>query len=249
MTSLLTVNRLSPRRLLRALGWATAGAGLGAATVAGVTAHTLNAPKRPWPDYTFTPFELGEDADDIAFAASDGVKLAGWWFDRPEAPIGWVKRRRPDARVAVVGFSMGAATAILEAADDPRVEALVVDSPFATMTDVVAAAYRSNRLPTPGLLDAASLASRLRHGYSFAQVRPLDAVARLAPRPVLLLHGTEDHVIPFDHALRIRDAAAPGTVEFVPFEGADHCGGYFVDRPGYIARVDEFLRRALAWDR
>ena len=32
-------------------------------------------------------------------------------------------------------------------------------------------------------------------------------------------------------------------VELIDFEGADHCGGYFLERPGYIAKVTDFLKR------
>lgn len=289
------------RRAVRAAGWLAAGAGLGASALAGYTVRLLNAPQRPPRSYSMTPFEIGLPSEDVTFTADDGVDLAGWWFDDPDADVtvicchghrgtkadllgigpglhragfsvllfdfrgngdsgdgpqslahheqrdlraavDWVTRRRPDSRVAVVAFSMGAATAILTAADDPRIEALVLDSPFATLSDVVAAGYRRYRLPTRVLVPAVGLVNRLRYGYAFAQVRPLDAVVRLAPRPVLLLHGTDDQVIPFEHATWLADAAAPGTVELVRFEGIDHCGGYFADRPGYISRVAAFLR-------
>lgn len=161
------------------------------------------------------------------------------------AAVAWVRRRRPDARIAVVALSMGASTAILTAVDEPAIEALVLDSPFATMSDVIAAHYRRYRLPSEPLLPVADLVNRLRYGYTFAQVRPLDMIGALAPRPILLLHGTEDRVIPHDHAVQLAEAAGPGTVELVSFEGADHCGGYWADRPAYINRVAAFLDQSL----
>ena len=45
-------------------------------------------------------------------------------------------------------------------------------------------------------------------------------------------------------AAHLADAAGPAC-ELITFEGADHCGGYFADRPAYIALVEDFLRRAL----
>lgn len=289
------------RRLTTALGALSAGIGVGALGVAGYTAWSLNGPRRPWPDYAFTPFEVRADSEGVLFASGDGVPLAGWWLDSPgselvvvcahghrgtksdmlgigsglwraghsvllfdfrgngdsgdgpqslshheqadlRAAIDLAAARRPDARVVVVGFSMGASTAILEGATDERVQAFVLDSPFATMGDVVAANYRRYRLPSQPIVPVADLVNRLRYGYSYGQVRPLDAIGSLAPRPVLLLHGTRDRVIPYTHAELLADAAGPG--ELVTFEGADHCEGYFLDRPGYIARVDAFLRRA-----
>lgn len=292
-----------PRAVRRALGWASAGAAVTASAVAGYAAWTLSAPRRPWPPYSFTPFEIGIPAEDVVFRSEDGVELAGWWFDHEDAEVAvvvchghrgskadmlgigpglhraghsvlvfdfrgngesgdgpqslahheqadvraaidLVREKRPDLPIAVVAFSMGAATAILEAASDDRVQAMVLDSPFATMRDVVAANFRRYRMPSGPILPLVDLVTRARYGYAFAQVRPLDVFGDL-DRPILLLHGTEDRVIPFDESQRLAATAPEGTVELVQFEGVDHCGGYFEDRPGYIARVDEFLRRQL----
>ena len=161
------------------------------------------------------------------------------------AAVDLVTGRRPGARIAVVGFSMGASVALLCAADDPRIGFLVLDSPFASMRGVVAHALRSLHLPAKPLLPVASLMNRALHGYSYAHVRPVDVIAQIPPRPVLLLHGTEDSIVPFSEAELLVEAVGRDHVEFVPFDGADHCGGYFADRPGYIALVDDFLRRSL----
>lgn len=288
------------RRLITAAaGSLAAGVGLGAVGVAGYTAWSLNGPRRPWPDYAFTPFEVRADSEDVGFVSGDGVRLSGWWLDNPSsdtvvvcahghrgtksdmlgigsglwraghtvllfdfrgngdsgdgpqslshheqadlrAAIDLVATRRPDAHIAVVAFSMGASTAILEGATDPRVERFVLDSPFATMSDVVAANLRRYGLPGRPIVPLADLVNRLRYGYGFTAVRPLDAIADLAPRPVLLLHGTADRVIPYHHALQLADAAGPACT-LVTFDGVDHCGGYFEDRPGYISRVAAFL--------
>lgn len=288
------------KRLLAAAGWLATGAALGVGAVAGATAWTLNEPRRPWPNYTFTPFEVRAPSEDVTFTAADGVSLAGWWLDQPasstvvvcahghrgnkadmlgigsglwraghsvllfdfrgngdsgdgpqslahheqrdlSAALDLVRERRPDARIAVVSFSMGASTAILTAAQDSRIEALVADSPFATLSDVVATGYRRHRLPSEPLIPIADLANRLRYGYAFSEVRPLDRIGAISPRPLLLLHGTNDRVIPYDHALQLAAAAAPGPVELITFDGADHCGGYFADRAAYIALVADFL--------
>ncbi|MDO5676381.1 MAG: alpha/beta hydrolase [Propionibacteriaceae bacterium] len=289
---------------MRALGWTAAGFGLAGMAVGAFGARALNGPRRVWPPYGFTPFEIGLPADDVSFTADDGVRLAGWWFDQPgsdtvvviahghrgnksdllgigpglhraghtvlvfdfrgssdsgdgalslgfheqrdlAAAVDYAAQRRPDARIAVVGFSGGAATAILTAAKEPRIEALVLDSPFATLTDVVAQAFRGHRVPAAPFVPFVAAANRLLNGYRLRDVRPIDAIAELPPRPILLLHGTQDEIIPYQHALDLQAAAGEGAVELVTFDGAYHCGGYFADRPGYIKLVDAFLTDAL----
>lgn len=281
-------------------------AALGAAALGGVgagallAARQISGPQRPQLPYGFTPFEVGVPAEEVAFTAGDGVRLAGWWLDRPgsdrvviaahghrgskadmlglgpglwregfavllfdfrgngdsadgpqslahyeqrdlEAAIDWVAARRPDAEIDLVGFSMGAATSILVAARDQRVRRVVADSSFADVHGVVAAAARGMRLPPVPLVGLVDRVTRLRYGYGFAEVAPVEAVAAIAPRPLLMVHGTDDSVIPVEHAHRLARAAGEGS-ELRIVDGVDHCGAYFVDRPGYIARVAEFLR-------
>ena len=61
---------------------------------------------------------------------------------------------------------------------------------------------------------------------------------------LLVLHGEADRIIPVSQARELFEAAGEPK-ELVTFPGADHCGGYFADRPAYIALVEDFLRRAL----
>lgn len=158
-----------------------------------------------------------------------------------EAAVDLVAELRPAAPIHLVGFSMGAATSILVAARDPRIRRVVADSPFADLRGVVAATIGHLRLPPVPLLDLVDHATRLRYGYRFADVEPIEAVAGIAPRPLLIVHGTGDSVIPVEHAHRLAAAAGEGSrLEVV--EGVEHCGTYFADRPGHIARVASFLR-------
>lgn len=290
--------------IARTTAWLAAGAGIGLGSLAGFTTRRLNSPYRPWPPYTFTPFEVRASSEDVAFTSDDDVALAGWWLDRPEsesvvicchghrgnkadmlgigsglwragysvllfdfrgngdsadgpqslahyeqrdvrAAVNFARRRRPDARIAALGFSMGAAASIMAAADDQRIEAVVADSSFAAMDQVIASAYRRYRMPGRPLVPFADLANRAVYGYSFKQVRPVDRIGRIAPRPVLLLHATADRTIPFDHLQQLAEAAETGTVEVVSYDGAEHCGGYFEDRAAYIDLVADFLNRKL----
>lgn len=164
------------------------------------------------------------------------------------AALDYTLGRIPGAHVGVIGFSMGAALAILSTASRPEIRAVVADSPFATHADVVSHNIaRTIRLPgEPFLLTADYFLARLA-GYRSRDVAPLRVVDQIAPRPLLLIHGTADQTIPASHTQQLYDAAG-GPKELWLAAGAGHCGAYFLDRPGYCQRVATFFARALEQD-
>ncbi len=161
------------------------------------------------------------------------------------AALEYVRQRMPGAPIGVVGYSMGAAVGILATARDQSVKALVADSSFTAGDDVVAHGVEQTlRIPPTPLVRLADLIVARRHGYRFSQARPIDAIGQIAPRPVFIIHGVDDTLIPVSHAQRLYAAARePRLLWEVP--GAEHCGGYFVDRVTYCRRVIEFFDQYL----
>lgn len=160
------------------------------------------------------------------------------------AAVAYARRRLPAGSIGFVGFSMGAAVAILHAAVDPTVRAVVADSSFASISDVVQAAFRRHRLPAGVLVAVTDALNRWRHGYPFRAVRPIDAVGALAPRPIFIIHGSDDGVTPVEQARRLFERAGDPKELWIS-EGTRHCGAYFIDRETYVRRVSEFLERYL----
>jgi alpha-beta hydrolase superfamily lysophospholipase len=160
------------------------------------------------------------------------------------AALRYARERMPDARLGVIGYSMGAAVAILVAAADPTIQAVVADSPFASIRDVLTNVYQRRRLPPRFLLELSDVINRWRYGYQFEAVRPVDVVADIAPRPLFIIHGSADSLIPVEQGERLY-AAAGEPKELWIVENAIHCGAYFLDRPGYVQRVTTFFEEAL----
>ena len=50
----------------------------------------------------------------------------------------------------------------------------------------------------------------------------LDAVAAISPRPLLIVHGTDDLWVPVAQARELRDRAGP-PCRYVEVDGANHC--------------------------
>ena len=143
---------------------------------------------------------------------ADGIRAAlDTLADRPEVD---------GDRLAVVGRSMGAAAAILAASNDTRVRALVLDSPYTAVVDVIDDRFLAVGIP-PALARGPLLAVvAVRARYEPRTVRPIDAIARLAI-PILLFHGDRDTIVPIEHARALAAAAGP-VLRFEPLAGLGH---------------------------
>jgi pimeloyl-ACP methyl ester carboxylesterase len=143
-------------------------------------------------------------------------------------------------RLALGGRSMGAAAALFLAADDARVKALVLDSPYADLTEIV---DRTLAGVSPPLLILRPILLRVagwRAHYDPGSVRPIDAV-RKVKAPILLFHGEKDALVPYADALRFK-ALSGGPLTLVPLPGLDHNS----TRPSsYADRIAAFLSQTL----
>jgi pimeloyl-ACP methyl ester carboxylesterase len=122
-------------------------------------------------------------------------------------------------RVATLGFSMGASIVLRHAAGcapgDPGVDAVAaVSSPSRWYVRDTAAMRRVHWLLEQPLGRVAGRALGLRLGRPWAEppASPIEVVDRIAPTPLLLVHGTRDHYFPPEHATALH-AATGGTAE------------------------------------
>lgn len=158
--------------------------------------------------------------------------------------VQYARSRMPEARIGVIGYSMGAAVAILAAVQEPAIKAIIADSSFTSATDVVA--YTMQQMvpfPAEPLMALTDAVIAQRHGYHLKDIRPIDAVGQLSPRPLLIIHSTDDTVTPLDHAYQLFEAANHPKELWV--SDGNHCGAYFADRCGYVQRVNAFFDQYL----
>jgi pimeloyl-ACP methyl ester carboxylesterase len=139
---------------------------------------------------------------------------------------------------------MDAASAILAAADDPEIGAVVADSPFARLDEI--ATYRFSQAGRAGQTLGACTrwwAERIA-GFSARDVAPAAVVARLAPRPLLIIHGDADLSTPLSQGRELYAAARePKQLWIIP--GAAHVACHTTAPAEYERRVTAFFRGAL----
>ena len=154
------------------------------------------------------------------------------------------ERGLADDGVNLLGYSMGAATALLAAEDEPLVRAVAIDSSYADVESVVDFQLAHSELWLRGFKPGALLMSRILLGVDPYGIRPIDAVPALAERgaPLFIIHGEGDTVIPFEHGRQTAVRFGPTAQTYFP-PGIDHLRAYESDPDGYVLRLVEFFTR------
>ncbi len=150
-------------------------------------------------------------------------------------------------QVAVIGHSAGAASAILSAARNPSISAVVALAPFNSV-DEVWQTSRPSMVPA-FVLDWTLWVAEQSRSFSRENVRPIEVVDQIAPRPLLVIRGTEDQRVTQDQVLQLVSAAQePKTLWQIKGASHDVIHTAVLDEllPDLIAFLDHALREPLA---
>jgi uncharacterized protein len=142
------------------------------------------------------------------------------------------------------GISMGGATMLLAAAHEPAIRGVIADSAYAAFVPLL---ERNALMPGP-IIPGVLFAMQLLYGINFEVVRPVDAVASIAPRPLLFIEGTADTVVPPWNMNLLASAASTvpdAHVQTWLVPGAIHVGSYHEMGNVYVKRVVAFFTNAL----
>jgi uncharacterized protein len=80
-------------------------------------------------------------------------------------------------------------------------------------------------------------------GENLALLQPAALLHRVPRRPVLVIHGSADRLVPPAHGAELANA---GGGEFWLVEGARHLGPYATQPAAYSQRVTQFFQAALS---
>lgn len=137
------------------------------------------------------------------------------------------------------GGSMGAVTMIRATAKYPEIEALVADSPFVTLEDEM-----DLRVPFPIMRSLIQYFAEKETGLSLDLVRPVDDIASISPRPVFIIQGMGDEMVPLNSAQQLYDAAGEPRKLWLE-DDVPHLNMYAYYKEKYIKRVINFFNQYL----
>jgi pimeloyl-ACP methyl ester carboxylesterase len=148
----------------------------------------------------------------------------------------------------VIGSSQGATSAIVAAARDQRITAVIAQSTGTNLADMMSANAALRWLPRAAI-DLMVAHFYYRQGADWPTIRsggvwPIDVIGRISPRPILIIHGEFDEMVPLALAEQIY-AAAGEPKQFWEVEGAGHRGLRQHAGDAYAKRIVDFYREYL----
>jgi fermentation-respiration switch protein FrsA (DUF1100 family) len=148
-------------------------------------------------------------------------------------------------RIGMIGFSLGAGVAIILAAKEPRIPAIVSDSGFLdSIPFLKRVPFYRVYLPAWFAIPII-LVGRVFFKADFSKVRPVKEVGKIAPRPIFFIHGADDHVISPHETEELHRASRNPQNPLWIVPGARHGRGYDLTRGEYVQKVVSFFQSYL----
>lgn len=152
--------------------------------------------------------------------------IVGWDRDLKAAiDYLWDLPEIDNSRIALVGFSAGAALSIYRAAKDKRVAAIVAcasPADFSSISDGGKPIEAINYFRRVGIIRDDSFPQSVEEWLdNFREVNPLKVASEISPRPLLLIHATGDSVVNAENTEKLY-ARAGEPREKIILDGGEH---------------------------
>ena len=154
--------------------------------------------------------------DSRAHGASEGDVCSYGFFEKHDLRL--VLDTIDSGPIVLVGTSLGAAVALQEAADDPRVTAVIGAETFSDLRTV--ATERAPFFFSTRVINRAFELAEEQGNFRVDDVSPVLSAEKIRI-PVLLVHGEADTETPSDHSRRVL-AALAGPKHLILVPGARH---------------------------
>jgi pimeloyl-ACP methyl ester carboxylesterase len=191
-------------------------------------------------------FDLRHHGDSGGEATTFGVREK----DDVRAAIEIARERSPGSTV-LWGVSLGGASVVLAAAEDPEVAGVICDSSFRNLRDTVSHHIRLFRgwrwwlrvVPAWPVTDEVLFWMGRKGGFDTEAADVLGAAGRLSDRPVLFVANSDDRRVPKEIAFELAEAAGPAA-EVLIVPGESHGGAWRNGTAAYESAAASLLEAA-----
>jgi len=155
--------------------------------------------------------------------------------------------------IVAMGTSMGGGTVIIAAGELPRINAVISISAFSTFADLFVDNMSMFGIPKfLGIIDIPFLNLYIGFHFGFGALKysPVNGIAKLGERPILMMHSTGDTQVPYSEFKKLLKAAESKGVQVTAFtrEGDFHfiCYDQYFDEPTQDTEFSRAIIRFLA---
>ncbi len=167
------------------------------------------------------------------------------WRDAQAALRYAVDERGEEGPVILWGISMGAGTALLTAAEEPEIDAVIAESSFYAASETLRSDLsRMFGLPRVPFGFLTGTITELRVGIKIDDLDIGEAVSDMRHASVLLVGGTRDRRMPLSNNERIFERIPGERKEIYVVEGGTHGDIWEMARDEYGAKILAFLNNA-----
>ena len=172
--------------------------------------------------------------DTVTFGAYEKHDVLDW--------ISELRARRPGDSIALFGESMGAATAIMTAAEIPDAVFLIDYCGYANFEGLLTR-YTDNKYIRKAVMPSIRLVCERCFGFDVNECDALEAITRVGC-PILIMHSKADKTVNYKNALMLKEAAPHA--ELHTFPDSIHARSITKSPDEYADTVKEFVRKAEA---
>jgi fermentation-respiration switch protein FrsA (DUF1100 family) len=200
-----------------------------------ILVHGRNASKQNAISGTFPKF--GAALNQAGFAVlmidlrghggSEGERYSFGVYERRDVlgAVDWlIDQGFEPGNIGALGISLGGGAVDGAAGEDTAIGAVVLDSTFADLNPLIELKWEEESGLPKFFLPGVNLMNRLMYGWFLTDVHPVEDVAKIAPRPMLILHCTTDEDVDISHAYQLIEAAPQAETWII--EGCDHAEVY-----------------------
>lgn len=148
----------------------------------------------------------------------------------------WVRAKAPDAKIVLVGASMGGAACWMAVQQEPNcADAVVTESAYAHLDDAVGSWF-DRSVPGVGrfLLAPVAWIAESKLGLKIRDVNPIEGARSWAGKPCLVIHDGDDLTIPLRQGELLAEATK---TPLWTIPGVAHVEGYARARDEYRSRL------------
>ena len=158
--------------------------------------------------------------------------------------IDYIRQRGVESKIGVLGFSMGAATSLMAAAESEEIDAVVADCAYADIVSIIESEFSKRSKLLKFFIPITLFIARNIYDVDFTAIKPEEVVREISV-PVFIIHVGQDDMVPVQHTYRLKEVSQNPDNKLWIVPETQHSNSYLMSQAEYKEQVTYFFDEAL----